>query len=91
MPKANSKTSEKYRYKTVNLGLFLQDGGFSKNSAEPGETIPPFEIITTSEDRLTNGDVFNDKPVYFWIFNLSHDNELNTGSIEAIRRVWRSD
>ena len=65
MPKANLKTSEEYRYKTVNLGLFMQDGGFSKNSAKPGESIPPFEIITTSGDHLTNGDVFNDKPVLF--------------------------
>lgn len=64
-PKASLKTSEEYRYKTVNLGLFLQDGGFSKNSAKPGESIPPFELVTTSGDHLTNGDVFNDKPVLF--------------------------
>ncbi|AXI45504.1 hypothetical protein C1J03_05300 [Sulfitobacter sp. SK012] len=65
IPKASSKTNEEYRYKTVNLGLFLQDGGFSKSSAVPGDTIPPFELVTTNGDHLTNSDVFNDKPVLF--------------------------
>lgn len=83
----NVKTSEEYRYKTVNLGLFLQDGGFSKNSAKPGESIPPFELITTSGDHLTNADVFNDKPVLFIFGSLSCP--MTTSSTPDIKKRYQ--
>ena len=87
MPKTNLKTSEEYRYKTVNIGLFMQDTGFSKNSAKPGESIPSFELITTSGDHLTNGDVFNDKPVLFIFGSLTCP--MTTSSTPDIKKLYK--
>lgn len=85
-PKANLKTSKEYRYKTVNIGLFMDDTGFSKNSAKPGESIPPFELITTSGEHLTNGDVFKDKPVLFIFGSLTCP--MTTSSTPDIKKRY---
>jgi thiol-disulfide isomerase/thioredoxin len=52
-----------YRYKQFTTSLLFRDLKFGKSSAVPGDSLPLFELVTTSGDRLTNRDVFGDKPV----------------------------
>ena len=52
-----------YRYKHFTTRLLFRDLRFRKEAAGPGDLIPPFELITTSGDRLDNPAVFGDKPV----------------------------
>ena len=56
---------DNYRYKKFTTGLLFRDLRFGKDAANPGDSIPPFELTTTGGDRLLNGDVFGDKPVLF--------------------------
>ncbi len=52
-----------YRYKRFTTSLLLRDLRFGKEAAGPGDALPPFEWVTTSGDRLTNRDVFGEKPI----------------------------
>lgn len=63
--RSTSKPDDNYRYKRFTTGLLFRDLRFGKESARPGDSVPPFELTTTGGDRLTNGDVFGDKPVLF--------------------------
>ena len=54
-----------YRYKRFTTRLLLRDLRFRKGAPGSGDSFPAFELITTSGDRLANGDVFADKPVLF--------------------------
>jgi len=54
-----------YRYQRFTTSLLFRDLRFHKNTAGPGDSIPPFELFTTGGDRLANRDVFDDKPVLF--------------------------
>ena len=54
-----------YRYKKFTTSLLLRDMRFRRGAAAPGDRVPPFELLTTDGDRLTNSDVFADKPVLF--------------------------
>ncbi len=54
-----------YRYKRFTTRLLLHDLRFRKGAPGSGDSFPSFELITTSGDRLANGDVFADKPVLF--------------------------
>ena len=56
-------TVNEYRYKRFTTRLLFRDLRFGKQAAGPGDSFPSFELITTSGDRLVNGDVFGDKPV----------------------------
>jgi len=60
-PSADSVNN--YRYKRFTTSLLLRDLRFGKNSAGPGDSLPSFELVTTSGDRLDNRTVFGDKPV----------------------------
>lgn len=54
-----------YRYRRFTTRLLFRDLWFGKDSAKPGDSLPAFELMTTSGDRLVNSDVFSDKPVLF--------------------------
>ena len=54
-----------YRYKKFTTKLLFSDLRFRRGAAAPGDRVPAFELLTTNGDRLTNGDVFGDKPVLF--------------------------
>ena len=54
-----------YRYKKFTTKLLFRDMRFPGSAAAPGERVPAFELLTTNGDRLTNSDVFGDKPVLF--------------------------
>lgn len=57
--------ANEYRYQRFTTSLLLRDLRFRKESAKPGDSFPPFEIVTTNGDHLVNRDVFGDKPVIF--------------------------
>ncbi len=57
--------AHEYRYQRFTTSLLLRDLRFRKDSAKPGVSFPPFEIVATNGDRLVNQDVFGDKPVIF--------------------------
>ena len=63
--RASSEPDNNYRYKRFTTGLLFRDMSFGKEAANPGNSFPPFELTTTSGDRLLNIDVFADKPVLF--------------------------
>ena len=54
-----------YRYKNFTTSLLFRDLRFARGAAAPGDRVPAFELLTTNGDRLTNSDVFGDKPVLF--------------------------
>ena len=63
--RASSEPDNNYRYKRFTTGLLFRDMSFGKEAANPGNSFPPFELTTTSGDRLLNIDVFADKPLLF--------------------------
>jgi hypothetical protein len=56
-------TDSDYRYRHFTTSLLFRDLRFRKGAAEPGDSLPPFQIVTTDGDSLENRDVFGDKPV----------------------------
>ena len=60
-----TSVGEDYRYKRFTTRLLLCDLRFRKDSAKPGDSFPSFELLTIDGLRLTNGDLFGDKPVLF--------------------------
>ena len=52
-----------YRYRHFTTNLLFRDLRFRKGAAEPGDSLAPFQIVTTNGDNLENPDVFSDKPV----------------------------
>ncbi len=60
-----SAAANAYRYKRFTARLLFRDLRFSKGAAAPGDRFPPFELVTTSGDRLDNQGIFLDKPVLF--------------------------
>lgn len=60
---ATTGVASDYRYKRFTTSLLFADMTFAKNSAAPGDSLPSFELVTTSGDTLTNPDVFGDNPV----------------------------
>jgi thiol-disulfide isomerase/thioredoxin len=52
-----------YRYKRFTTSLLFRDLKFAKSSAVTGDSLPSFELVTTSGDRLSKHDVFGEKPV----------------------------
>ena len=56
-------TGREYRYKHFTTRLLFRDLRFRKDAARPGDLFPPFELVTTSGDRLDNDMAFHDKPV----------------------------
>jgi thiol-disulfide isomerase/thioredoxin len=54
-----------YRYKRFTTNLLFRDLRFARGAAAPGDRVPAFELRATNGDRLTNTDVFGDKPVLF--------------------------
>jgi hypothetical protein len=56
-------TDSDYRYRHFTTGLLFKDLRFRKGAARPGDSLPPFQIVTTNGDSLENRDVFGDKPV----------------------------
>jgi len=54
-----------YRYRKFTTNLLFRDLRFPGSAAAPGEPVPAFELLTTNGERLTNSDVFDDKPVLF--------------------------
>ena len=54
-----------YRYKHFTTALLMHDLRFRKGAAAPGDAFPDFELITTDGARLTNDDIFGDRPVIF--------------------------
>jgi len=60
---AAADAARDYRYKRFTTSLLFRDLKFGKSAAAPGDSLPSFELVTTSGDRLTNRDVFGDKPV----------------------------
>jgi len=54
-----------YRYKRFTTSLLFRDLRFAGKAAAPGDRFPAFEITTTNGERLSNEDVFGDKPVLF--------------------------
>jgi len=61
----SANVTDEYRYKRFTTSLLLRDLRFRKSAAAPGNPFPDFELITTQNARLTNDDVFGDKPVIF--------------------------
>jgi hypothetical protein len=57
--------ADAYRYKQFTTRLLFRDLRFNKGAAAPGDRFPPFELVTTSGDRLDNQGIFLDKPVLF--------------------------
>ena len=56
-------TDSDYRYRHFTTSLLFRDLWFRKGAAEPGDSLPPFQIVSTNGDSLENRDVFGDKPV----------------------------
>ena len=56
-------TGNDYRYKRFTTSLLFRDLRFGRNAAKPGDPFPLFELFTTSNERLTNRDVFGNRPV----------------------------
>jgi len=56
---------DNYRYTKFTTSLLFRDLRFPGSAAAPGEQVPAFELLTTSGERLTNSDVFGNKPVLF--------------------------
>lgn len=54
-----------YRYKKFTTNLMFRDMRFPRAAAAPGDRVPAFELLTVNGERLTNSDVFADKPVLF--------------------------
>ncbi len=63
--KAMTSTVNEYRYKHFTTALLMRDLRFQKGAAAPGDAFPDFELITTEGARLTNDDIFGDRPVIF--------------------------
>ena len=63
IPQREPDTIDDYRYKHFTTSLLFKDLRFRKGAAEPGDSFPSFELVTTSGDRIVNSDVFNNKPV----------------------------
>jgi len=61
--RAVADAASDYRYKRFTTSLLFRDLKFGKTAAAPGDSLPSFELVTTSGDRLTNRDVLGDKPV----------------------------
>ena len=60
---SGSEPGDNYRYKRFTTRLLFRDLQFRPGSAKPGDVVPPFELVTTSGDRLDNSNVFVDRPV----------------------------
>jgi thiol-disulfide isomerase/thioredoxin len=56
-------TDSDYRYRHFTTSLLFRDLRFRKGAAEPGDSLPPFQIVSTNGDSLESRDVFGDKPV----------------------------
>ena len=56
-------TDSNYRYQHFTTSLLFRDLRFRKGAAEPGDSLPPFQIVSTNGDSLENRDIFGDKPV----------------------------
>jgi thiol-disulfide isomerase/thioredoxin len=54
-----------YRYNRFTTRLLFRDLRFPRGAAAPGDRVPAFDLVTTTGTRLTNDDVFSDKPVLF--------------------------
>ena len=54
-----------YRYRRFTTRLLFRDMRFARKATGPGDSFPAFELLTTTGDRLVNGDVFGDRPVLF--------------------------
>ncbi len=61
----STEDDNEYRYKRFTTSLLLRDLRFRKSAAAPGDAFPDFELITTERARLTNDDIFDDRPVIF--------------------------
>ncbi len=61
----STEDDNEYRYKRFTTSLLLSDLRFRKGAAAPGDAFPDFELITTEGARLTNPDIFGDRPVIF--------------------------
>lgn len=61
--RAATNVASEYRYKRFTTSLLFRDLKFGKSSAAPGDSLPSFELITTSGKSLTSRDVFVNKPV----------------------------
>lgn len=86
------EAGENYRYKQVNLRLFLDDMKFSKNAPVAGDLFPAFNLTTTEGRHLTNSNVFGnqifkDKPVLF-IFG-SMTCPMTMSSMPSIKKLQR--
>ena len=55
---SGSEPGDNYRYKRFTTRLLFRDLQFRPGSAKPGDVVPPFELVTTSGDRLDNSNVF---------------------------------
>ncbi len=61
----STEDNNEYRYKHFTTALLMHDLRFRKGAAAPGDLFPDFELITTEGARLTNDDIFGDRPVIF--------------------------
>ncbi len=61
----STEDDNEYRYKHFTTALLMHDLRFRKGAAAPGDLFPDFELITTEGARLTNDDIFGDRPVIF--------------------------
>ena len=61
----STEDDNEYRYKRFTTNLLFRDLRFHKDAAAPGDAFPDFELITTEGARLTNSDIFGDRPVIF--------------------------
>jgi thiol-disulfide isomerase/thioredoxin len=56
-------TDSDYRYRHFTTSLLFRDLRFRQGAARPGDSLPPFQIVSTNGESLENRDVFGDKPV----------------------------
>lgn len=56
-------TDSDYRYRHFTTSLLFRDLRFRQGAAKPGDSLPPFQIVSTNGESLENRDVFGDKPV----------------------------
>ena len=61
----STEDDNEYRYNRFTTSLLLSDLRFRKGAAAPGDAFPDSELITTEGARLTNSDIFGDRPVIF--------------------------
>ena len=77
-------SGDSYRFKTVTMGLLMNDMRFNKGTPVAGDSLPKFDLTSTNGERITWQD-FGGKPVLLTVGSTSCP--LTAASIPALQRL----